>query len=59
MNKLTGHLLAGLCAVVGAFALAGIALNRNEPINSMWLVVASVCVYITGYRFYATWIAAK
>ena len=59
MNKLTGHLLAGLCAVVGAFALAGIALNRSEPINSMWLVVASVCVYITGYRFYATWIAAK
>ncbi len=59
MNKLTGHLLAGLCAVVGAFALAGIALNRNEPINSMWLVVASVCIFITGYRFYATWIAAK
>jgi carbon starvation protein len=25
----------------------------------MWLVVASVCVYLTGYRFYASWIAAK
>ncbi len=59
MNKLTGHVLGGLCAVVGAFALAGIALNRDEPVNSMWLVVASVCVYLTGYRFYASWIAAK
>ncbi len=59
MNKLTGNVLGGLCAVVGAFALAGIALNRDEPVNSMWLVVASVCVYLTGYRFYASWIAAK
>ena len=52
-------MLGGLCAVAGAFALAGIALNRDEPVNSMWLVVASVCVYLTGYRFYASWIAAK
>ncbi|MBZ2180584.1 MAG: carbon starvation CstA family protein [Acidobacteriota bacterium] len=59
MNKWIGHLLGGLCAVAGAFALAGIALNRDEPVNSMWLVVASVCVYLTGYRFYASWIAAK
>jgi len=59
MNQWIGHLLGGLCAVAGAFALAGIALNRDEPVNSMWLVVASVCVYLTGYRFYASWIAAK
>jgi carbon starvation protein len=59
MNKMTGHILGGVCAVVGAFALAGIAINRDEPVNSMWLVVASVCVYLTGYRFYASWIAAK
>ena len=59
MNQWIRHLLGGLCAVAGAFALAGIALNRDEPVNSMWLVVASVCVYLTGYRFYASWIAAK
>src|SRR6201996_3971245 len=55
MNKLLGILLA----VVGGFALGGIALYRQEPINSMWLVVASVCIYLLGYRFYAAWIAAK
>ena len=55
MNKLLGILLA----VVGGLALGGIALYRAEPINSMWIVVASVCVYLLGYRFYAAWIAAK
>src|ERR1700758_3622493 len=55
MNKL----LAVLLAVVGGFALGGIALYRQEPINSLWIVVASVCVYLLGYRFYAAWIAAK
>ena len=55
MNKLLGVLLA----VVGGFALSGIALHRDEPVNSLWLVVASVCVYLLGYRFYAAWIASK
>jgi carbon starvation protein len=55
MNKLLGIVLA----VVGGFALGGIALYRQEPINSLWIVVASICVYLLGYRFYAAWIAAK
>ena len=55
MNKIFGVVLA----LVGGFALGGIALYRQEPINSMWIVVASVCMYLLGYRFYAAWIAAK
>jgi carbon starvation protein len=55
MNKLLGLALA----VIGGFALGGIALHRQEPVNSLWLVVASVCVYLLGYRFYSAWIAAK
>ena len=54
-KKLTGVLLA----VIGAIALGAIALNRGEPINALWLVVAGVCVYTLGYRFYAAWIAAR
>ena len=46
-------------AVVGGFALGGIALYRQEPINSLWIIVAAVCMYMLGYRFYAAWIAAK
>jgi carbon starvation protein len=55
VNKIWGVLLA----LTGGFALGGIALYRQEPINSLWIVVASVCVYLLGYRFYAAWIAAK
>jgi carbon starvation protein len=46
-------------AVVGAFALGGLAVHRGESINAMWIVVAAVCVYALGYRFYSAWIAAK
>jgi carbon starvation protein len=46
-------------ALLGAFALAGIALNRGESINALWIITAAVCVYALGYRFYSAWIAAK
>src|SRR5437773_3791141 len=46
-------------AVLGAFALATIALRRGEQINAMWLVVAAFCTYTLGYRFYSKFIAAK
>ena len=53
--KLGGILLA----VVGAFALGGIALQRAEPINSLWIVTAGICIYVLGYRFYAKWIETR
>ena len=46
-------------AVLGAFALSTIALNRGESINALWLITAAVCIYAIAYRFYAAWIAAK
>jgi carbon starvation protein len=44
---------------LGALALATIALHRHEPISAMWLVVAAVCSYALGYRFYSSFVAAK
>ena len=44
---------------LGAFALAGIALNRNEPVSAAWLVTAAICVYLISYRFYGKFIAEK
>src|ERR1700729_505513 len=55
LKKAAGVLLA----IVGAFAIAGIALHRHEPINALWIVTAAVCVYLLGYRFYAAWLAAR
>ena len=46
-------------ALAGGFSLAGVATYRGESINSAWLVLASVCTYLTAYRFYAAFIAAK
>ncbi len=54
-----GRLLGIVLAVIGAFAVGGIALHRHEPINAMWLIVAAVCIYTIGYRFYAAWITAR
>ena len=54
-NKVLGIVLA----IIAAFAVGGIALHRGEPINALWIVVAAICVYTLGYRFYAAWIAAK
>ncbi|MDX6766890.1 MAG: carbon starvation CstA family protein [Candidatus Methylacidiphilales bacterium] len=59
MTKTLGHLAWGAIAVLGAYAFMGIALNRGEPVNSIWLVIASVCLYLIGFRFYAKFIAAK
>lgn len=46
-------------SVLGAGALGAIALARNEPINAMWIIVAAVCVYLIGYRFYSRFIAVR
>src|SRR5712664_4200234 len=46
-------------SVLGALALATIALHRGEQINALWLVVAAVATYAVGYRFYSSFISAK
>ena len=52
--------MIGIALAVGAaFALGGIALNRGESINSLWLLAAGACIYTLGYRFYAAWITAS
>ena len=46
-------------ALLGALAVATIALRRGEQINAMWLVVAAFCSFALGYRFYSNFISAK
>ena len=46
-------------AGLGAVAYATIALRRGEPINSAYILIAAVCTYVIGYRFYSKWIAAR
>jgi carbon starvation protein len=53
------YLIWIVIACVAAFCLGAIALNRGEQINSVWLVLASVCTYLLAYRFYSKFVAAK
>ncbi len=57
--KILGRIVWAAIAVAAAFCLGGIALNRGEHINSIWLVLAAACSYATGYRFYAKFIAVR
>jgi carbon starvation protein len=49
----------GVIAVIGAIAWAAIAFARGESVNSVWFVVAAICTYIIGFRFYARLIEMK
>jgi carbon starvation protein len=59
MSKPLKILVWTAVALSGMLAVATIALHRGEEINAMWLVVAAVCSYALGYRFYSKFIAAK
>ncbi|MFL5357482.1 carbon starvation CstA family protein [Archangium sp.] len=59
MDNVLRKLGWALLAIVGAFCLGTVALHRGETINATWLVVASVSVYLLGYRFYGRFIAER
>ncbi len=46
-------------AMAGALAVGTIALHRGEQISAMWLVIAAVCTYALGYRFYSKFVSVK
>jgi len=52
-------LLFGAVAVLGAVAWAIIAFLRGETVNAVWFVVAAICTYVIGFRFYARLIEMK
>ncbi len=59
MKKFAARLAWALISVAAAFFLGAIAIHRGEPVNSFWIVLAAVCTFLVGYRFYARFIAAR
>src|SRR5712671_5762289 len=59
MKKIAANLFWLLLALAGAGAYATLALRRGEQINSAYVLVAALCSYAIGYRFYSKWIAAR
>jgi len=46
-------------AILGAIALAVLALSRGEKVNAAWMVAAALSTYILAYRFYSRFIARR
>ena len=59
MNKAVRVFAWGLVSLLGAAALAKIALQRGESLSAIWFVLAAVCVYLVAYRLYSAFVAAK
>ena len=59
MKKLATQLFWLLLALLGAWAYFTLAVSRGEPINSIFILIAALCTYAIGYRFYSKWIAAR
>ena len=53
------RLIFGAVAVLGAVAWALIAFVRGETVNAVWFVIAAICTYVIGFRFYARLIEMK
>jgi carbon starvation protein len=46
-------------ALTGAVAFGLIALQRGESIGAIWIVIATLCIYLIAYRFYSLFIANR
>src|SRR5436309_5754828 len=59
MKKSAANLFWLLLAVAGAWAYATLALHRGENLNSAYILIAALCSYAIGFRFYSKWVAAR
>jgi carbon starvation protein len=59
MRKIVNATLWVAVALIGAWAYLTLAVRRGEPINSGYILVAALCSYAIGFRFYSKWIAAR
>lgn len=59
MKKIAAWALWLVVALLGAFAYGTMALRRGEPLNAAYLLIAALCSYAIGYRFYSKWLVAR
>lgn len=51
-RKLLDHWLVwAILAILAAYGLAQVSIARGEHVNALWMVVASVSIYLIAYRF--------
>ncbi|EHD22669.1 MULTISPECIES: carbon starvation CstA family protein [Brenneria] len=53
------HIPWVILGIIGAACLGVVALRRGEHVSALWIIVASVAVYLVAYRYYSLYIAEK
>src|ERR1700704_4880885 len=59
MKKVAINIFWVLLALAGAWAYATLAFHRGEQLNSIYILIAGLCSYAIGYRFYSKWLAVR
>src|SRR5271166_6644905 len=59
MKRIAATVFWVLLAVAGVWAYVTLAWQRGEHLNSAYILIAALCTYAIGYRFYSKWIAAR
>ena len=59
MTRIASVFLWLVVAALGAWGYTILALHRGERINSGYVLLAALCTYAIGYRFYSKWVAAR
>ena len=59
LKKTNAGIFWFLFALTGAWAYVTLAFRRGEPINSAHILIAAICTYAIGFRFYSKWIATR
>src|SRR6185312_2364494 len=58
MKKIAANIFWFLLAVAGGWAYTTLSFHRGEGLNSAYILIAALCTYAIGFRFYSKWIAA-
>ena len=59
MKSSLAKILWLLTALAGGLAYRALAVHSGEHLNSAYILIAALCSYAIGYRFYSKWIAAR
>jgi carbon starvation protein len=59
MKKIAANLFWLALAIAGGWAYWTLTTRRGEAINSIYILIAALCTYAIGFRFYSKWIAAR
>ncbi|MCR8641060.1 carbon starvation protein A [Paenibacillus sp. N1-5-1-14] len=58
-SRKMSYVIWGAIAALGAVGFGMLALASGERISAAWLIIAAICTYAFGYRFYSKFIANK